>query len=87
VPRAWAVIALAQAHRPLPREMPPAWRERWAAEADAFGQSPLPALMTDPEGTVAEDQPAVVARHLELAQVSLEQSISLRRAARHGQTS
>ena len=42
VPRSWAIVWLAQAHRAVPDETPPAWRERWTEPAEAFGQAPLP---------------------------------------------
>jgi hypothetical protein len=40
VPRAWALTWLAAAHREAPAETPPAWRERWGAEAARYGQAP-----------------------------------------------
>ena len=42
VPRAWALTWLAGAHREAADSVPPAWRERWASEADRYGQAPLP---------------------------------------------
>ena len=48
VPRAWAQVWLAGAHRDAPRETPVAWRERWAAEAARYGQAPLPETFDDP---------------------------------------
>ncbi len=48
VPRAWALVWLAQAHRDPPATTPPGWRERWAAEAARHGQAPIPATMIDP---------------------------------------
>ncbi len=47
VPRTWALIWLAGAHREVPRETPLAWRERWAAEAARYGQAALPATFDD----------------------------------------
>jgi acetoin utilization protein AcuC len=47
VPRAWALVWLAGAHRDTPATLPGAWLERWAAEADRFGQAPLPTTFED----------------------------------------
>lgn len=72
VPRAWALVWLAAAHRDVPTETPPAWRERWAAEADARDGGPPPVRFADEPnagltvgpGQVAADElaPAIVAR-------------------------
>jgi len=48
VPRAWSLIWLAAAHQEAPTETPPAWRERWAAEAARYGQVPLPDTFDHP---------------------------------------
>lgn len=48
VPRAWALVWLAQAHREIPSEIPDAWRDRWASDAERFGQAPIPATFEDP---------------------------------------
>jgi len=48
VPRAWAQVWLAANHAPVPGSTPPAWRERWAADAERFGQSPMPESFDDP---------------------------------------
>jgi acetoin utilization protein AcuC len=48
VPRSWSLVWLAAAHRDVPAETPPAWRERWAAEAGRYGQAPLPLTFDDP---------------------------------------
>ena len=37
-----------RAHREAPGETPEAWRERWAAEAQRYGQAPLPRTFDDP---------------------------------------
>ena len=47
VPRSWALVWLAAAHRDAPAETPAAWRERWAEEAQRFGQAPLPRTFDD----------------------------------------
>lgn len=48
VPRVWALVWLAGAHRPTPPALDPAWLERWAAEAARYGQAPLPTAFEDP---------------------------------------
>ena len=47
VPRAWALVWLAGAHREPPPETPLAWRERWSAEAERYGQAPPPERFED----------------------------------------
>jgi len=47
VPRTWAHVWLAQAHLAPLGELAPAWRRRWAADAEHFGQSPVPATFDD----------------------------------------
>ena len=47
VPRAWALVWLAGAHRPTPDATPGAWRARWAAEAEAFGTPGMPERFED----------------------------------------
>jgi acetoin utilization protein AcuC len=57
VPRAWSLVWLAAAHRPVPDQTPADWRERWAAEAARYGQAPLPTTFDDPP---TETSPAAV---------------------------
>ncbi len=52
VPRSWSLVWLAQAHRDPPRETDKSWRERWAADAERYGQSPPPITYLDPEDLV-----------------------------------
>lgn len=47
VPRTWALTWLAGAHLEVPSSTPAAWRDRWAGEAAAYGQAPLPARFVD----------------------------------------
>jgi len=56
VPRSWSLIWLAQAHVEPPTETDAEWRNRWAAEADRFDQSPPPETFLDPE-TFVSDEP------------------------------
>lgn len=47
VPRAWSLVWLAASHLEAPSGVPAAWRERWAAEAERYGQAPLPERLDD----------------------------------------
>lgn len=47
VPRTWALVWLAGAHRPVPDATPAAWRERWAADAEAYATPGMPARFED----------------------------------------
>ena len=67
VPRSWAIVWLAQAHRELPAETPAGWRERWAEEARAFGQGPLPVDLVDAPWQVAAGLGASVRRSTSIA--------------------
>lgn len=48
VPRVWAHVWLAANHAPAPDETAPAWRERWAGDAERSGQAPMPISFDDP---------------------------------------
>ena len=77
VPRSWALIWLAQAHRQAPAEAPADWLARWTEVARSFGQPPPPAALVDPAGTVQPDGAAMVQRNLERAEASLAQALQL----------
>ena len=47
VPRMWSLVWLAGAHRDVPSEIDPMWRERWAGPSAEFGQSPPPTTFAD----------------------------------------
>ena len=49
VPRAWAHVWLAGAHRNAPDAISDAWRERWAGEAARYGVTDLPRRLDDYE--------------------------------------
>jgi acetoin utilization protein AcuC len=72
VPRSWAIVWCAQAHRELPVETPVSWRERWSAAATAYRQAPLPERLRDPDDMVAPDPSELVARNHALAAAALE---------------
>jgi acetoin utilization protein AcuC len=75
VPRAWAHVWLAANHAPVPDALPEAWRERWADDAERYGQSPMPATFDDPRNAGlayrAADE-AVDARAVQIAEKVLE---------------
>jgi acetoin utilization protein AcuC len=77
VPRSWAIVWLAQAHRPLAVETPPAWRDRWAAAAAAFGQAPPPEHLIDPPGTVEPEPDALTTRNQGTAPAALAEAMRL----------
>jgi hypothetical protein len=47
VPRDWAHVWLAQAHQSILGDLSPEWRARWAADAEHYGQSPIPTTLDD----------------------------------------
>ncbi len=47
VPRTWALVWLAGAHRAAPEAIPAAWRERWVADAEAFDTPGMPGRFED----------------------------------------
>ena len=77
VPRSWAIVWLAQAHRAVPDETPPAWRTRWTEPAEAFGQAPLPVRFIDAADMVALDPDERAARNRELAAETLQRALRL----------
>ena len=77
VPRSWALVWLAQAHREVPATTPVEWRERWNDAAEAFGQGPMPVDLVDPPRTVAPDPDVIVARELKRGRESMMQSLRL----------
>jgi acetoin utilization protein AcuC len=77
VPRSWALVWSAQAHREVPAETPSAWRERWAAEAARHGQSPPPELFIDPDGLGGQEPERLRRANREMLERSLEQALRL----------
>jgi acetoin utilization protein AcuC len=76
VPRAWALTWLAGAHRDPPGAIPGAWRDRWATEANRFGQVPLPERMDDqPNAGMPFDAGQEAADRRSLETASLVRSI------------
>jgi acetoin utilization protein AcuC len=62
VPRSWSLVWLAAAHRDVPPETPPAWRDRWTPEATRYGQAPLPTTFDDPPTDTDAGSVAVIER-------------------------
>jgi acetoin utilization protein AcuC len=68
VPRAWAHVWLAGAHREAPNRLPVAWRDRWAGESARFGDPSLPETLDDAPNAglpMRPSQEAAEARSLE----------------------
>ena len=75
VPRNWALVWLAQAHRDVPVATPQAWRARWAAEAEGHRSGPPPALMLDPDGTARPEAASVAAANRATAAAALDHTL------------
>ncbi len=75
VPRAWALVWLAQAHREVPDETPAEWRAKWAEDAARHAQAPMPVTMLDPADLVAGEPPRVRDANLRTADTALETSL------------
>jgi acetoin utilization protein AcuC len=58
VPRTWSHVWLAQNHAPVPDAIPEPWRERWAEDAERYGQSPIPTTFDDPPDAGLPRRPA-----------------------------
>ena len=62
VPRMWALVWLAGAHRAAPDATPVAWRDRWAPDAEAFGTPGMPERFDDDAAVGASsDRPGILA--------------------------
>jgi ribosomal protein S18 acetylase RimI-like enzyme len=73
VPRAWAHVWLAGAHREGPDRIPVDWRDRWAAESSRYGDPSLPETLDDaPNAGLPLDasQAAAERRSTEIAEVA-----------------
>jgi len=77
VPRSWALIWLAMAHREVPPATPEAWRDRWASEAERHGQTPLPALLLDPPGLVHPGSDLVTAGNRDTTDRALAHTLAI----------
>ena len=73
VPRAWAHVWLAGAHREAPDRLPAEWRARWTDEAARYGDSSLPEALDDPPNAglpFDAEQRAAEARSLAMAELA-----------------
>jgi acetoin utilization protein AcuC len=85
VPRAWAQVWLAGAHREPPSSLPAAWRERWASEAARYGDRALPETLDDPPNAglpVSATQATAEERSIAVAQGVREAVLPLLSASR-----
>ncbi len=85
VPRVWAHVWLAQSHLSALGELSPEWRARWAADAEHYGQSPIPMTLDDEPNagvprTQADDR--LDARAAEVANAVLALALPLLEARR-----
>jgi acetoin utilization protein AcuC len=86
VPRAWALTWLAGAHREAPVETPIAWRDRWAADAAAFGMPGMPATFVDaPSAALAVGPGSEVADARSLATLERVRVVALPRLVREAE--
>lgn len=81
VPRSWSLVWLAQAHLEPPHETPADWRERWAAEAERFGQAPPPETLLDPADLVAPESADISAKNAQTAERALAGALELLKGA------
>jgi acetoin utilization protein AcuC len=79
VPRSWALVWLAMAHRDVPDVIPRAWRDRWAADAARHGQDPLPERLLDAPlaGQTAAEPAGVVERNRAATGHALEHTLGV----------
>jgi acetoin utilization protein AcuC len=77
VPRSWSLVHLGQRHADIPASTPEAWRRRWEAEADTYGQTPVPAPMIDPPGTAPAEPDGASRRNAATAERALRQTLLL----------
>ena len=77
VPRAWALVWLAQAHREVPGSTPRRWQERWAAEAAAHHAGPPPREMLDPLGSLQVESPRIAAENRLTVSRALEHALQV----------
>lgn len=77
VPRSWSLVWLAQAHLDPPVETDSSWRERWAADADRYDQSPPPATLLDPDDLVREEPAGVAESNQKTADRALAGTLEL----------
>lgn len=77
VPRSWSLVWLAQAHADVPAETDVAWRDRWASEADRFGQSPPPVSFLDPDDLVRPEPAELAEANMKSTERALDGALGL----------
>ena len=77
VPRSWALVWLAQAHREPPAETPAAWRERWTADAERFSGGAAPVTYVDPPHTAAAEPEGFKDRNHQTLERAVNQALDL----------
>ena len=85
VPRAWSLVWLAGAHRPVPDATPAAWRDRWEGEAARYGQAPLPPTFEDaPNAGLALDATQAAVEERSRSTTALVRQLVVPRLLREG---
>jgi acetoin utilization protein AcuC len=77
VPRSWALVWLAQAHRPVPDVLPADWRRTWSEEATRYGQAPLPTAFADEDRFALPEPDGLASRNGRTAATALARSLDL----------
>ena len=77
VPRSWALVWLAQAHREPPASTPVAWQERWSADAERVSGGAAPTAYVDPPGTAAAEPEGFRERNQVTLERALDQALDL----------
>jgi acetoin utilization protein AcuC len=77
VPRSWALVWLAQAHRETPEETPVPWRERWSLDARRHSDGDAPTRFIDPPGTTAREPEGIPERNRATLERAVGQALDL----------
>lgn len=77
VPRSWALVHLAQAHREVPDAMPADWIERWRDDTRAWTGGDPPAHYLDPPGLAPAEPEGAAARNGATTRRSVEAAVAL----------
>jgi acetoin utilization protein AcuC len=85
VPRTWAIIWLTLAGRPIPDDVPEAWRTRWEEAARRSGMAPLPERFADDPSIAAPERPETAERNARTVARVLRAALDrLAERGRHG---
>jgi len=86
VPRTWAITWLTLAGRPVPVDVPGAWRARWEEEAHSHGMAPLPERFLDDPSIATPERPETAERNARTAERALRTALDrLANGGRAGQ--